>query len=468
MIVRNEEANLPGCLASAHDLVDEIVVVDTGSTDRTGELAAVAGAQVHEFAWVDDFAAARNETLRHATGDWVFWLDADDRIDETNRRRLRNLFAGLGGDNLAYVMKCVCLPDSKSRTTTAVDHVRLFRNDPQIRWSYRVHEQILPAVRQSGGAVRWTDITIHHSGYQDPALRRRKLDRDLRLLQLQDAERPDEPFTLFNLGSIYHELGRSAEALGFLQRSLALSQPTDSIVRKLYALTAMCQRELARKEEALATCRNGRGYYADDAELLFQEGLVLRELGDLEGAEKCLQELLQSRPQAHFASVDLGLRGYKARHNLGVLYEEQGRLAEAEVQWRAAVAERGDFVPAWLALADLCLKQGRWQALDEAVGELGKDPQAAVEADVVRARAHLARKEFPAARGILEQTIGRIPGALRPRVILSHTLLQEGKDAGAAERALRDVLALDPDHAEARRNLSVLLRRQSGCTIMQH
>src|SRR5262249_33980822 len=95
MIVRDEEANLPACLASAADLVDEVVVVDTGSTDRTREVAARFGARVFDFPWVDDFAAARNESLRHATGDWVFWMDADDRLDEDNRGRLRGLFAGL-------------------------------------------------------------------------------------------------------------------------------------------------------------------------------------------------------------------------------------------------------------------------------------------------------------------------------------------------------------------------------------
>ena len=82
MIVKNEEANLPSCLASVADLVDEIVIVDTGSTDRTKEVATSWGARVFDFAWIDDFAAARNEALRHARGDFVFWLDADDRIDD--------------------------------------------------------------------------------------------------------------------------------------------------------------------------------------------------------------------------------------------------------------------------------------------------------------------------------------------------------------------------------------------------
>jgi glycosyltransferase involved in cell wall biosynthesis/Tfp pilus assembly protein PilF len=367
LIVKNEEAHLPACLGSAADLVDEIIVVDTGSTDRTKDVAARLGAggtgvppvKIFDFAWVDSFAAARNESLRHATGDWIFWLDADDRLDEENRQRLRALFGSLRDENVAYVMKCLCLPDAQTGTATLVDHVRLFRNHPDIRWRYRVHEQILPALRQLGGTVRWTDVVIQHSGYQDPSLRGRKLERDLRLLQLEAAEQPDDPFTLFNLGQVYNELGRTAEALPLLRRSLDRSHPSDSIVRKLYALIMQCHRQLGQPAEALAFCQAGRTYYPDDVELLFLDGLLRRELGDRAGAEACLVRLLQTPPGNHFASVDTGLHGYKTRHNLALLYLEQGRTAEAEVQWRAALAERPDFVAARQGLAQLYQQQGR-------------------------------------------------------------------------------------------------------------
>jgi tetratricopeptide (TPR) repeat protein len=457
LIVRDEEANLPACLASAAGLADEVIVVDTGSSDRTREVAAAAGARVFEFAWVDDFAAARNECLRHASGDWIFWLDADDRLDEENRGKLRALFDSLGDENVAFAMKCVCPSDAAGGSATVVDHIRLFRNHPQVRWRYRVHEQILPAVRRLGGQVRRADVVIHHLGYQDPALRRRKLERDLGLLRREVAEQPDDPFTLFNLGSVYQELGRTAEALPLLRRSLERSHPGDSIVRKLYALIVQCHRRLGQEAEALAACREGRAVYPEDVELLFQEGLALRAVGDRPGAEASLRRLLEAREGDHFASVDPGLRGYKARHNLAVLCHEQGRAAEAEAQWRAAVAERPDFTPAWVGLGELYLAQDRWADLEPAAHHLETTPAGAEEAALLRARGHLKRREFEAARRLMEGAIARSPQSLRPRVILSHALLQEGRDHAAAERALRDILALDPLHAEARHNLAVLL-----------
>src|SRR5581483_2761560 len=95
IIARNEEANIADCLACVQDLADEVVVLDTGSTDRTRDIARERGVRVFDFPWVDSFSAARNESIRHATGNWVFWMDADDRLDEPNRIRLRHLFAGL-------------------------------------------------------------------------------------------------------------------------------------------------------------------------------------------------------------------------------------------------------------------------------------------------------------------------------------------------------------------------------------
>jgi tetratricopeptide (TPR) repeat protein len=139
-----------------------------------------------------------------------------------------------------------------SGVATAVDHVRLFRNLPELRWTYRVHEQILPAIRQSQGEVRRTDLVIQHTGYQNAEVRGRKLQRDLRLLQMEDAEHPDDPFTLFNLGSVYQELGQLEEAVALFRRSLERSQPGDSIVRKLYALLAQRLRQLGQKIAALS------------------------------------------------------------------------------------------------------------------------------------------------------------------------------------------------------------------------
>ena len=112
MIVKNEEANLSTCLESVRGLFDEIVVLDTGSKDRTVEIARSFGARVFDFVWVDDFGAARNAALARAKGDYAFWLDADDLIEPPQGAKLEALFGRLrpGGTMPAFVVRCACDP----------------------------------------------------------------------------------------------------------------------------------------------------------------------------------------------------------------------------------------------------------------------------------------------------------------------------------------------------------------------
>ncbi len=179
MIVRDEQGNLPRCLGSVAGLFDEIVVVDTGSTDRTAEIAREFGARVFDFVWVNDFAAARNAALARATGDYAFWLDADDVLDPPQRIKLQALLDRLrAGDEAAYVVRCSCDPGPNGDGgQTVVDHIRLFPVREGVRWTYAVHEQILPALRRANVPVRWTDVNVRHTGYTNPALRERKLQR---------------------------------------------------------------------------------------------------------------------------------------------------------------------------------------------------------------------------------------------------------------------------------------------------
>jgi tetratricopeptide (TPR) repeat protein len=341
MIVRDEERNLPQCLESVRGIFDEIVVVDTGSQDRTREIAREFGARVFEFTWIDDFAAARNEALAHATGDYAFWLDSDDVVDPPEREKLRKLLDGLRPDEPAgYVVRCACDPSPDgSGGETVVDHIRLFPLRPQVRWTYRVHEQILPALRRAGVLVRWTDLTVRHTGYVDRAVRARKLDRDTRILRDELEERPDDPFVLFNLGAIAIERREWREALALLGRSLAGSAPSDSITRKLHALIARAHQMLGEPDRALAACAAGLAVDPDDAELLFREAVVRRHAGDVAGARRCWERILTLRRPEQFASVDQGIYGHLTRRNLAALAAERGDRDEEMRLWRAVLEE---------------------------------------------------------------------------------------------------------------------------------
>ncbi len=462
MIVRNEENNLPACLQSVRDLVDDLVVVDTGSQDRTKEAALSFGARVFDFPWIDHFAAARNESLRHANGEWILWLDADDRLDQDNRTNLRQLFSSLGDENDAYAMKVRSAMDEARTSFRILEQVRMFRRHPEIYWKYRVHEQILWAVRRLNGGVRWGDVVIDHVGYQDGAVRKSKLHRNIRLLELEAKEQPDDAFVLFNLGWTTLDLERPVEALPRLQRSLLRSAPDSSILRKLYALLIRTHRQLNQGSQAAKACAEGRTKFPDDPELLFEEAILKNEVRDPAGAADSLLRLLQIKPGRFFASVDPSLRGFKTRHMLGDLYREMGKWQEAEQQWRLAVEENPTFAPSWIGLGNLWCKAGRWEDLDRALAHLDKHHANAIETAMLRVRRHLAFKEFSVARRLVNDLIERVPQAIGPRILCTHVLLQEAKDWPTAEQALREVLRIDPNHQEARRNLQILLAKKQS------
>ncbi len=340
MIVRNEEKNLPACLGSAKGLFDEIVVVDTGSTDRTQEIARDFGAKVFEFTWINDFAAARNAALSHATGDYAFWLDADDVLERHQCDNLRRLLDGLRpGDESAYVVRCACDPEPRGGGQTVVDHIRLFPLRQDVRWTYRVHEQILPALRRANISVRWSDVVVRHTGYTDPAVRARKLVRDEAILRAELAERPDDPFVLFNLGSIAIERQDWRPAIPLLRKSLAGSATSDSITRKLFALIARCHQMLGDSAAALQTCTQGLALDPDDAELLFRRAVVHRHRGETTEAESCWRRILTLRRPEAFCSVDQGIYGHLTRRNLAALATERGEHEEAVRLWRTVLAE---------------------------------------------------------------------------------------------------------------------------------
>lgn len=460
IITKNEEKNLADCIGPLRDLFKDIVVVDTGSTDRTRELARALGARVFDFTWVDSFAAARNETLRHALGRWIFWMDADDRVDAENVAKLKRLLDNLPNDSVAFVMKCLCVARAPGETATVVDHVRLFRNDPRIRWKYRVHEQILPGVKETGGRPEWSDVVIRHIGYTDPALRGRKLQRDLHLLKLEEQDQPNDPFTLFNLGSHYHEVNQPAEALPYLRRSLERSHPQDSIVRKLYATIAQCERNLSRLPAALTICADGRRHYPDDAELLFLEGSLLHAQGDRHGAIGRYQRLLETREGQHFASVDTGLRGYKARTNLAAVFMELQRYSEAEAQLRAVLLEEPMFLLANRTLGEVLVRKRDWPAVDrhaQVLEKLGMPGE--IEAAALLGQAKIERKEFAAARFGLKLACERYPRALPLWRLYAQAATSEGVQPRESATALQRVLELDPSDELARRTLQALQQR---------
>jgi glycosyltransferase involved in cell wall biosynthesis len=206
MIVRDEAANLPVCLDSVQGLVDELVIVDTGSTDTTRDIALARGARVVDAPWTGDFGAARNLALAEARGQWILVLDADETLSPASRVRLRELIAGNDAPRCAYNLV------QKNQLATPGAHVsvhivRLFPNDPRVRFERPIHEQVNTSLERVGIRIVNTDISFDHSGYVSAEVLAGKTARNRRIIEEALAREPDgDPNLRFFYASTFFDL----------------------------------------------------------------------------------------------------------------------------------------------------------------------------------------------------------------------------------------------------------------------
>ena len=462
MIVRDSGRTLNACLESIAPWVDEMIVVDTGSEDDTPRIAANHGARVYEFPWCDSFSEARNESLRYAHGEWLFWMDSDDTITPDNGRKLRELVQQNVPDHvLGFVLQVHC-PGSNGKAhsdLTVVDHVKVFRNRPELRFDGRIHEQILPAIRRAGGDVAWTDVFVVHSGAQyTPEARARKHSRDIRLLELELTERPDHPFTLFNLGMTYVDKDNFERAADYLSRSIAVSPTSDSHLRKAYGLLVCCFIELERWSAAAAACEKGRQLFPQDPELLFREGMLHYRCGQLRAAEKSYLGALSANEDRCFSSIDPAIRGCKAHHNLGIIYCELNEPENAERHWRLAIDAAPEFSDAWRGLSELFVNQRRWYDANYEANRMLANPRLRGDGLLVRASIAKAQGEMELARQWLDRAVHDFPDRSVCVRALGQFLFENGKPQEAAE-VFAHLIDLEPTDASARHNLGTLYLR---------
>jgi len=381
MIVRDEERVLGDCLTSVKPWFDEIIVVDTGSTDRTIEIAEAAGAKVFHFPWIDDFSAARNESIKHATGDWVMWMDADDTLPAECGQKLHELLAMADNQTVGFLMQVHIPPAPGEYGFTIVDHVKIFRNLPQLRFEGRIHEQILEAINRIGGRVERVPLHVVHSGYDySPEGQQKKRQRDLVHLEKDLQDRPDHPFVLFNIGMTAYHLKDFEKAEQALRRCLELSKPRESTIRKVYAMLAGCRLERGDSAGAKELVEKGLSLYPHDPELLFRAGIIYGDSGDLQAAERSYLLLLNSHEQDHIDSLDVTMTGFKAHHNLAYIYTRMGQLPAAEQRFKKALEMNNRFVPSWIGLAEVYLAMRRFDDAKKIVSHLrGLDPKVADE-----------------------------------------------------------------------------------------
>ena len=230
MIVKNEENYLDDCLNSVSGVADEIVVVDTGSSDSTLQIAKKYNSKIFSFDWIDDFSAARNFALSKCSGNWILYMDADERLSEESKAELK--FLDKGSNDTAYNCTIKNLDEVNSRPSL-MNYVRFFPNKEGISFEGKIHEQIEPSLLLNGIKIKNSNIEIIHYGYSlNNEGKKNKAQRNLKLLLKQFQQNPSSYYAL-QLGQTYGILNDKESAEKYFL--IALKDPN---LKKEYKSTA--------------------------------------------------------------------------------------------------------------------------------------------------------------------------------------------------------------------------------------
>lgn len=460
MIVRNEEHNLPRCLESVHDLVHEIVIVDTGSHDRTCEIAAQYNARVIKSTWSDDFAAARNLSLDHATGDWILWLDADDLVPANQRASLQKLLGQLDYSAKIYFFGVHSLLAADNAETNILKQARLFRADPRLRWARRIHEQIIPACLQLGYTEHYTDLVIEHTGYRDAALYQRKINRDLRLLRMEFATNPKDAVTLFYLGLNLMKTGKCHEALGYLLQGYQLSRDsTLGLVSSLCSTLVECLAKNGQLDQAFNIGVDSLRRFPDDRQLVVQIAEMLFRRNQNSEAMHLLHTSL-ARPAAAghaISTADLN-SGRSLRNLLARIYSAEKRYGEAEQIYQGLIAEDPLNADLWGFLGIHYHNQKRLGDIEYVIKQVEKCPLGMAISEFLKAAIVADQGDFTRARQHCEAAISLNPQGNWARILLCQILYQQQDPDGQLENALRDLLRQDPLNSAAQNMLQEVIQ----------
>jgi glycosyltransferase involved in cell wall biosynthesis len=277
MIVKNEEKYLQGCLDSVRGIADEVVLVDTGSTDRTLEIARNYGAKVFHFDWCNDFSAARNFALKNSTGRWVLYLDADERLTEKSRPLLKKIIR----QNLKAGYNCIVnSPDRMTGTPNYMRYQRLFLNSPDIEFRGTIHEQIVESLVEKKYKIINADIEILHLGYNIPKEELQvKARRNLDYLLKEIKARPSA-YNAFQLAQTYAVLEEKEKAVEYFEKTLAFNEATYFMKSHACRFIASWLSEGNRLKEALEYGLQGLRYDSRQPLLNMVIAKICLKMGD--------------------------------------------------------------------------------------------------------------------------------------------------------------------------------------------
>lgn len=318
MIAKNEAINIDKSISSAGNIVDEIIVVDTGSKDNTVSAALELGAKVIESEWRDDFSYSRNISLENANSEWIIFMDCDEVLTEEGGIKLQQLIKSnsykTNTSKEAFFVQVINKMKDGSEMT--FPSLRLFRNRKEFRFSGKIHEQIISSIIKNYGkkSISYTDITLVHNGYNSSSVNiKRKIKRNLDILKRYTEDEKDG-FYFYNLGTEYLRLGQCNKALEFFKKSMELTNPNCTYGPVLVKKTMTIMMESGRYRDAAEQLKYYQQVYPDFSDLFYLEAICYEKRGQFSKAKECLKK---------YMNMNCNNRWYPYQNKYGGLTAEQ-------------------------------------------------------------------------------------------------------------------------------------------------
>ncbi len=327
MIVKNEEANLEKCLNSIAGFLDEIIIVDTGSSDKTKEIALRFTDKVYDFQWVNDFSAARNYSISKASNEHILSLDSDEFTESINIQEIRRLIK----DNPMKIGKILIVNEFIRKGNLYKSNERISRvfSKRYYKFEGMIHEQLVP-IQDIERKTYHLPLTVHHSGYEgDLETRKKKTERNIALLKLAQEKNPEDPYILYQLGKSYfmeEDYISACECFGkalYIDLDPRLEYVQDMVESYGYSLIN------SEQYEAAMQLLNIYDEFADSADFIFLIALILMNNGKFQQAIEEFEKVTEK------TEVKMeGVNGYLAFYNIGVIYECMGEKEKARTYYK--------------------------------------------------------------------------------------------------------------------------------------
>ncbi|RYM05909.1 glycosyltransferase [Sporolactobacillus sp. THM7-7] len=337
MIVKNEENVLKRCLDSVKDGVDEIVVVDTGSTDKTKEIAGEYTDKLYDYEWTNSFADARNYAQSKATGEWILALDADEFVDYDNLMDLRKELRENVNHFDVGLVKIFNFTGQAGQLIYNNYHVRIYRNDPSINYYRAIHEQLK---KTDGSSLKEqvSSLVVYHSGYLTSTVdSKNKHKRNKALIDKEVRENGQTGFDYFNLGNEYLSHGDTEKALDHYVKAYKKRPDVRySWVGPCVLQIIQCLIQLKRYKDALNVIRDSEAIFSRSPEFKTMRGRIFLLQGRINDAEHELIRLVDNKDDYTDTIISPDYLKYFPYKFLGYIYEKKEDLQKAVFHYSKA------------------------------------------------------------------------------------------------------------------------------------